>query len=153
MLQITHNICDVLKVVTRIFVQFKVRVVANPEAPGDSTTTTLISLSEQTRDHLRRSVGHSARLPVLAQVRAAQRGDAGRHPGREVRPDDQHVQQRDGEDREVLQEAVGQAADPEKLPRCVRKDCVGKVKKVPTRNSQMKNANRKKDQLEAYVET
>lgn len=103
---------------------------------GDSPPTSF-SVSEQTRDHLRRSVGHSARLPVLAQIRAAQRGDAGRHPGREVRPDDQHVQQRDGEDREVLQEAVGQAADTKKLPRCERKDCVGKVKKVPTRNCQL----------------
>ena len=131
---------------------------ANLVALGDSTTTTLISVSEQTRDHLRRSVGHSARLPVLAQVRAAQRGDAGRHPGREVRPDDQHVQQRDGEDCEVLQEAVGQAADPEELPRCVRKDCVGKVKKVPTRNCQLlvldeKCETYKKTLLSAYVAT
>lgn len=72
-------------------------------------------------------MGHAARLPVLAKVRAVERGHAGRDLGGEVHPDDQHLQQRDGEDRQVLQEAEHEAAHSKELSGRIRKDCLGKV--------------------------
>ena len=71
--------------------------------------------SEQTGNDLRRGVGHAPRVPIPSSVRTVERGDAGRDLGREVHPDDQHLQQRDGEDRKVLQEAKRKAADSKKL--------------------------------------
>ena len=82
---------------------------------------------EQIGNDLRRGVGHPSRVPVPSSVRTVERGDAGRDLGREVHPDDQHLQQRDGEDCKVLQEAKRKAADSKKLSRRFRKNRLGKV--------------------------
>ena len=87
-----------------------------------------LNQTEQAGDDLRRRVGHAARVPVPSAFRTSERGDAGRDLGREVHPDDQHLQQRDGEDRQVLQETEHEAAHSKELSRRVREDRLGQVR-------------------------